>query len=76
MRTLTATSKTSRILLVIGCHGNAVDAWQRPYLGEVAHYKAGALVMFDELVLRWSQPKLACSVKMPQEPSAASLCVS
>ena len=32
-------TRTSRIFLVLGCQGDVETAWQRPYLGEIAHYK-------------------------------------
>ena len=41
MRLCIADSRTARIFLVLGCPGGDERAWQRPYLGEVAHYKAG-----------------------------------
>ena len=43
-------ARTSRVFLVLGCEGEAETAWQRPYMGEIAHYK---VALFCRGCLAW-----------------------
>ena len=82
MRLCIANKQTSRIFLVLGCHGDDIDAWQRPYLGEIAHYKvnwcaAPAPACPRGLAMQHtdccSRPALLCSQLLKCRPAHAKV---